>query len=155
MKEKSNYAIKNGILLQMGFGSHEMYTNSNLTDEAAERYLAANPEKIIYFSKYPENWKERVEQVANPAPKIDETLLEELVSALKVENATVSTVKEVFKGYKLNGTKVSSKVLNAHIEKAQKIIEDEKRTPEIAVNKSTDEKVTGDADDTEEANKTE
>lgn len=43
MKEKSSYALKNGVLLQVGFGSSEMYTNNNLTDEAAERYLAENP----------------------------------------------------------------------------------------------------------------
>lgn len=49
MKEKSSYALKNGVLLQVGFGSSEMYTNNNLTDEAAERYLAENPKGIVFL----------------------------------------------------------------------------------------------------------
>ena len=55
MKEKS---------LQMGFSSSEMYTNANLTDEAAERYLAKNPGDIKYFSRSPEDWKARAEKRA-------------------------------------------------------------------------------------------
>ena len=64
MKEKSNYALKNGVVLQMGFSSSEMYTNANLTDEAAERYLAKNPGDIKYFSRAPEDWKARAEKRA-------------------------------------------------------------------------------------------
>lgn len=56
MKEKSNYALKNGVLLQVGFGSSEMYTNDNLTDEAAERFLAENPKGIVLFALTPSNW---------------------------------------------------------------------------------------------------
>lgn len=54
MKEKSSYALKNGVLLQVGFGSSEMYTNNNLTDEAAERYLAENPKgsRTYTFTEY-------------------------------------------------------------------------------------------------------
>lgn len=149
MKEKSNYALKNGVLLQMGFGSHEMYTNANLTDEVAERYLANNPENIKYFSKYPEDWQERVELVANPVPKMDDNLLNELVSALKVEGATVTTVKDVFKSYKLNGKKVSTKVLNAHIERAQKIIDEDEqlKDKETPSGESSEEKVPDDSEE--------
>ena len=64
MKEKSNYALKNGVVLQMGFSSSEMYTNANLTDESAERYLAKNPGDIKYFSRAPEDWEARVEKRA-------------------------------------------------------------------------------------------
>ena len=56
MKEKSSYALKNGVLLQVGFGSSEMYTNNNLTDEAAERYLAENPKGIVFFASTPSDW---------------------------------------------------------------------------------------------------
>lgn len=62
MKEKSNYALKNGVVLQMGFGSNEMYTNANLTDESAEKYLAKFPGNVKFFSKYPKNWKERAKK---------------------------------------------------------------------------------------------
>ena len=62
MKEKSVYRLKNGALLQMGFGSGEFFTNANLTDEAAERYLNLKPQGINLFSVYPDDWKSRVEK---------------------------------------------------------------------------------------------
>lgn len=62
MKEKSKYALKNGVVLQMGFSSSEMYTNANLTDEAAERYLAKNPTGVKYFSRFPEDWEARAKK---------------------------------------------------------------------------------------------
>lgn len=60
MKEKTKYKLKNGTLLQMEFGSGEFYTNANLTDEVAEKYLAKYPERICYFAIYPDDWKERI-----------------------------------------------------------------------------------------------
>ena len=61
----------------------------------------------------------------NPDTPLDETLVSELVKAFKVENATSDIVKDAFKTYKLNGKKVSAKVLDAHIKEAQSIIESE------------------------------
>lgn len=66
MKEKSIYKLKNGALLQMGFGSGEFYTNANLTDEAAERYLSMKPQGIYLFAVYPDDWQARVEERMNP-----------------------------------------------------------------------------------------
>lgn len=125
MKEKSSYALKNGVLLQMSFGSGEMYTNDNLTDEAAEKYLAKNPKGISLFAVTPKDWKERIDNRMNPDTPLDETLVSELVQAFKVEGATSDIVKDTFKTYKLNGKKVSAKVLDAHIKKVQSIIESE------------------------------
>lgn len=48
MKEKSSYALKNGVLLHE-FGSAEMYTNANLTDEVAENYLSRNPKGTTFL----------------------------------------------------------------------------------------------------------
>lgn len=48
-ERKIKLCIENGVLLQVGFGSSEMYTNNNLTDEAAERYLAENPKGIVFL----------------------------------------------------------------------------------------------------------
>lgn len=64
MKEKTNYKLKNGALLQMSFGSDEFYTNANLTDEVAEKYLAKYPERINLFAIYPNNWEKRVKKAA-------------------------------------------------------------------------------------------
>lgn len=63
MKDKTVYKLKNGALLQMAFGSDEFYTNSNLTDEVAERFLAKYPERINLFSVYPDNWKKRIKKI--------------------------------------------------------------------------------------------
>lgn len=62
MKEKTVYKLKNGALLQMQFGSGEFYTNANLTDEAAEKYLNKYPERIKFFAIYPNDWKARVKK---------------------------------------------------------------------------------------------
>lgn len=129
MKEKSSYALKNGVLLQVGFGSSEMYTNNNLTDEAAERYLAENPKGIVFFASTPSDWEKRVERRMSPALPLDETLVSELVKAFEVEGATSEFVRDAFKTYKLNGRKVTAKVLDAHIKEAQSVV-DSKQTIE-------------------------
>ena len=129
MKEKSSYALKNGVLLQVGFGSSEMYTNNNLTDEAAERYLAENPKGIVFFASTPSDWEKRVERRMTPALPLDETLVSELVKAFEVEGATSEIVRDAFKTYKLNGKKVTAKVLDAHIKEAQSVV-DSKQTIE-------------------------
>ena len=129
MKEKSSYALKNGVLLQVGFGSSEMYTNNNLTDEAAERYLAENPKGIVFFASTPSDWEKRVERRMSPALPLDETLVAELVKAFEVEGATSEFVRDAFKTYKLNGKKVTAKVLDAHIKEAQSVV-DSKQTIE-------------------------
>lgn len=123
MKEKSNYALKNGVLLQMDFGSGEMFTNDNLTDEAAEKFLAKNPKGINQFALTPPDWEERVSKRMNQSNTLDQTLVSELVTALNVEGATVKDVKDVFKAYLIDGKKISVKVLDAHIKEAQSVIE--------------------------------
>ena len=130
MKEKSNYALKNGVLLQAGFGSGEMYTNDNLTDEAAERFLVGNPKGIVFFALTPSDWEERVEKRKNPVTVLDEILVSELVKAFQVEGATVKIVKDAFKTYQIDGKKVTSKLLDAHIKKAQSLFELKQETAE-------------------------
>ena len=133
MKEKSNYALKNGVLLQAGFGSGEMYTNDNLTDEAAERFLAGNSKGIVFFALTPSDWEERVEKRKNPVTALDETLVSELVKAFQVEGATVKIVKEAFKTYQVDGKKVTVKLLDAHIKKAQSLLEPEQEVADNGV----------------------
>ena len=123
MKEKSNYALKNGVLLQPEFGNSSFYTNANLTDEVAEKYLAKHPKNINMFAVFPNDWKERVKERETPSSGINEELVAELVEALKVEDATDKTVKEAFKTYQLGGKKVTAKVLDAHIKEAKARIE--------------------------------
>lgn len=128
MKEKSNYALKNGILLQPEFGKSSFYTNANLTDEVAEKYLAKHPKDINMFSVYPNDWEERVKERMKPASDFNEKLVVELMEALKVEDATEKTVKEAFKTYQIDGKKVTAKVLDAHIKEAKARIDAESTT---------------------------
>lgn len=128
MKEKSNYALKNGILLQPEFGKSSFYTNANLTDEVAEKYLAKHPKDINMFSVYPNDWEERVKERTKPASDFNEKLVVELMEALKVEDATEKIVKEAFKAYQIDGKKVTAKVLDAHIKEAKARIDAESTT---------------------------
>lgn len=123
MKEKSEYSLKNGILLQMGFGSSEMYTNANLTDEVAEKYLARYPNNIRYFSKKPEDWEERVRTRKEGNVVINDELVSLMVEAMK-DGVTSKSIQEEFKGCKIGGKAISKKTLTAHVNKALEMFAD-------------------------------
>ena len=59
MPQKSIYRLKPGAVIQF-FGKSTVYTNPNLTDEVAERYLALNSENKRMFSDLPSDWETRV-----------------------------------------------------------------------------------------------
>lgn len=120
MKEKSDYGLKNGVLLQMGFGSAEMYTNANLTDEVAEKYLAKYPDNIKYFSKKPDDWEERVKSRKNGSVLIDDELVSLMVESMK-DGVTCKSIQEEFKSYKISGKTITKKSLTAHVNKALEI----------------------------------
>lgn len=123
MKEKSNYRLKNGVLLQMGFGSSDFYTNANLTDEIAESYLAKYPENVNYFAKLPEDWKELVAKLVDAVnEKERQELIDNLVQSLK-DGVSVDSINESFKDYKIKGKKLSKKQLERYIQKAQEIFD--------------------------------
>lgn len=52
MKEKSNYKLRAGVILQIA-GSSEIYTNDNLTDEVAAAFLKENPNAAGRFEVIP------------------------------------------------------------------------------------------------------
>lgn len=120
MKEKSDYGLKNGVLLQMGFGSAEMYTNANLTDEVAEKYLAKYPDNIKYFSKKPDDWEERVKSRKNGSVLIDDELVSLMVESMK-DGVTCKSIQEEFKSYKISGKTITKKSLTAHVNKALEV----------------------------------
>ena len=109
MKEKCNYILKNGVLLQPEFGSNKMYTNDNLTDEVAEKYLAKNPKGEIYFAHVPTDWKERVNKCGSMVESLQDGVSEE-------------SVADTLKDFQINGKKISKKVLNLHLSKAIEIV---------------------------------
>lgn len=66
-----------------------------------------------------------------PALPLDETLVSELVKAFEVEGATSEIVRDAFKTYKLNGKKVTAKVLDAHIKEAQSVVGSKQTTEAV------------------------
>lgn len=121
MKEKSNYTLKNGVLLQAEFGSNTMYTNANLTDEVAENYLAKNPKGEILFASLPTDWEDRVKKRISPEIELNEELINTLIETLK-SGATLTSIKESFKSYAINGKKVTAKVLDTHLKAAKELV---------------------------------
>lgn len=57
MKEKSNYKLRAGVILQIA-GSSEIYTNDNLTDEVAAAFLKEHPNAAGRFEIIPSAQKE-------------------------------------------------------------------------------------------------
>lgn len=127
MKDKCAYKLKNGVLLQMEFGSSDFYVNETLTDEIAEQYLAKYPDNILFFAEYPEDWEERAakkvekkkKKSKGKAVELDGQLLGELAEALKIEGATEEDVRASFSEYKLNGEVVTPEVLDEYINAAK------------------------------------
>lgn len=59
MPTKSDFQLKAGAVITF-FGSSKAYTNANLTNEVAIRYLSLNPDNAKLFSFLPSDWEERV-----------------------------------------------------------------------------------------------
>ena len=58
MPAEANYILKNGALLHE-FGTSDYYSH-RVSDEVAEHFLKKNPDDIRLFSKFPEDWRERI-----------------------------------------------------------------------------------------------
>lgn len=150
MKEKSEYGLKNGVLLQMGFGSSEMYTNANLTDEAAEKYLAKYPDNIKYFSKKPDDWEERVKSRKDGNVVINDELVSLMVESMK-DGVTCKSIQEEFKSYKISGKTITKKSLTAHVNKALEVFAEMQENPSGSEDgeSSNEQESTGEQNDEE------
>ena len=62
MREKCDYHMRNGFIIRCGdFDNGQIYTNANLTNDVARRYLERFPNKRVMFDRMPE------EQAETPA----------------------------------------------------------------------------------------
>lgn len=60
MPKKSNYELKPGAVITF-FGEAKAYTNANLTDEVAIRFLALNPDnRKLFTESIPSDWEDKV-----------------------------------------------------------------------------------------------
>ena len=137
MKEKSEYGLKNGVLLQMG-------------DEAAEKYLAKYPDNIKYFSKKPDDWEERVKSRKYGNVVINDELISLMVESMK-DGVTCKSIQEEFKSYKISGKTITKKSLTAHVNKALEVFAEMQENPSGSEDgeSSNEQESTGEQNDEE------
>lgn len=83
MAKERKYILKAGAILNsINFENGKIYSNANLTDEVAERYLAMFPEQSVLFAKYvkPQKATKRAAKAKKNTGKV--------VEGLKGENAS-------------------------------------------------------------------
>lgn len=93
MPKKTEYKLKAGAVISF-FGCSIAYTNANLTDDVAERYLSMNTDNAKMFAELPDDWKTRVvshiERTKNPDATSKVLTLDDAhitISELRQENA--------------------------------------------------------------------
>ena len=75
MREKCDYHMRAGFIIRCGdFDNGQIYTNANLTNDVAKRYLERFPNKRNMFDRIPEETpaeatKEPTKQVVKPSGK--------------------------------------------------------------------------------------
>ena len=78
MREKCDFHMRAGFIIRCGdFDNGEIYTNANLTNDVAKRYLERFPNKRVMFDRIPEETaempvqgeKEPSKQVVQPSQK--------------------------------------------------------------------------------------
>lgn len=89
LKDMSKFELKNPVAIyRMQKGRAERITQSILTDDMAIEYLSINPERIVLFGRYPDNW----EQLIGLAPE-DEAEDEECSDCLRDKLNKISMKK--------------------------------------------------------------
>lgn len=109
MPKKSEFVLKPGAIITF-FGEPKCYTNANMTDEAALRFLSQNPLNECLFEKLPADWKERVSNPVNQSTDVAEDEKGNLIASLKAENEMLKKEIESLKAIK-SGKKGKKKVV--------------------------------------------
>ena len=84
-KKESLFQLAKAVTIPI-FGTSEVYSDENITDEAALKILSRNPNAIKLFKKKPENWDELVEAYKKGETEINslDDLKELKVAAIRV-----------------------------------------------------------------------
>jgi hypothetical protein len=119
LMEKVNYLLCAGVVLHSA-EEPDVYTNANLTDEIAEKYLKNNPKRIGLFASFPADWKKRAGITAGQKElsEAEKELISVLAGKLKA-GATKAALKEEFREYGIDGKKVTVRALDEYINKAK------------------------------------
>ncbi|MCP3895148.1 MAG: hypothetical protein GY706_11045 [Bacteroides sp.] len=124
MKEKCDYSLKNGVVLQF-FGTSEVYTNVNLTNDVSEKYLKQFPAAAeTLFAHTPADLEDRLakydEKQKEETVALNENLVQELAEKL-AGDVTKKSLKEEYREYEIDGKKVTARLLDAHIKAADEL----------------------------------
>lgn len=95
MPKKSDFVLKAGAIITF-FGEPVCYSNANITDEAALRFLAMNPRNESLFESLPEDWKSRLPKsdTDNSAEAEDK---DSIIARLTKENEQLRNENEALK----------------------------------------------------------
>ena len=102
MPKKSDFVLKPGAIITF-FGEPKCYSNANITDEAALRFLAMNPSNEKLFEHLPEDWKSRLPKSDTPEVEDKDAVIARLTKEneqLRKENASLKTPAPRKKGKK-------------------------------------------------------
>ena len=110
MPEQSRYKLKAGAVIRF-FGEARVYTNANLTDEAAERYLSGNPLNSAKFATLPADWQTRAAAYGRRKAAAGTEAAKEEATATAAKEATEATAatKEEVKTATATATKDTTK----------------------------------------------
>lgn len=90
MPKKSDFVLKAGAIITF-FGEPKCYSNANITDEAALRFLAMNPSNEKLFEHLPEGWKSRLPKT-DDAPEAEDK--DAVIALLTKENEQLTKENE-------------------------------------------------------------
>lgn len=92
MPKKSDFVLKPGAIITF-FGEPKCYSNANITDEAALRFLAMNPSNEKLFEHLPEGWKSRLPK--SDIPEVEDK--DAVIARLTKENEQLRKENEDLK----------------------------------------------------------
>lgn len=102
MPKKSDFVLKPGAIITF-FGEPKCYSNANITDEAAFRFLAMNPSNEKLFEHLPEGWKSRLPKSDTPEVEDKDAVIARLTKEneqLRKENEDLKSSAPRKKGKK-------------------------------------------------------
>lgn len=126
--EELKWQLKKGAVLTSPGVASVLAGRGELDEKDVLEHLAKFPVKIKFFEKYPANWKSLVEGKEAPEQKgdastaLNATFIAEL--ALKLGNgASKASLENEYKGYLLDGKKVTQKALRAYMEQSEIVLQ--------------------------------
>lgn len=148
MPKKSDFVLKPGAIITF-FGEPKCYSNANITDEAALRFLALNPANEKLFEHLPEGWKFRLPKSDVPEAEDKDAVIARLTKEneqlmkeneqLRSENADLKTPAPRKKGKKKSEPEAApAPAVEASADKPSTEIVPEVEAAEVEVSENAD-----------------